>query len=322
MGVSGFNNEFAWATPLMLNKIVRVMTGIFLACFFLYLFFKGVDAQQMEALLRQSRYSDLGVAVALVAAGQAIRILRWSWLLRPVNPAASPGRCVIPYGAALAVNNLLPLRAGDVYRVVGFSRRLGSPSGQVLGTVLVERVLDMLILASLAALGIPLALSGGAAGHGFTEQSWLPIAAIGLAGVLALLLAPRLAGVYRRAYPDASSLSWRWHKAIYPIAAPLANALESFGSPVVWMPAMVLSLLAWLFSGATFMIVGGPSLYAAPVWGAWFSMAVGNLGTLLPGAPGAIGTFHYFAALGLLSCGLDWNVMVKSNRTPVQAALL
>ncbi|MGZ8217993.1 lysylphosphatidylglycerol synthase transmembrane domain-containing protein [Methylomagnum sp.] len=288
-----------------------MLVGITVAGFFSYLFLVGTDFKQIKPVLSQSSVIDLVAALLLLAAGHAIRIFRWAWLLRPVNPSVSPALCVVPYGSAMAVNNLLPLRAGDVYRVAGFSRLLGSSSGQVLGTVLVERVLDLLILVIFAAVGLPGALSG-AAGQEFSKQSWLPITAIGLAGFLALSLAPRLACAYRRAYPETTRQSWGWHRTIHPIASQLANAVEGFGSPGVWMPAMVLSMLAWLCSGAVFIVVAGNYLQSAPFWAAWFSMAVGNLGTLLPGAPGAVGTFHYFAALGLLSYGVNWNFAVAA----------
>src|SRR5262245_66428043 len=40
------------------------------------------------------------------------------------------------------VNNVLPLRAGEVARVYGFARRWGHGFWTTLGTVVVERVLD------------------------------------------------------------------------------------------------------------------------------------------------------------------------------------
>ena len=43
---------------------------------------------------------------------------------------------------------------------------------------------------------------------------------------------------------------------------------------------------------------------AAPP-GPWLSLAAGTLATLLPGAPGYIGTFDYFAARGLVAYGVS-----------------
>lgn len=289
----------------------RMLAGIAVAGFFLYLFLMGTDTKHLVSVLRQSSQTDFGIALLLLLASHVVRVMRWSWLLRPDNPAASLGLCLIPYGSAIAVNNLLPFRAGDVYRVVGFSKQLGSSNGQVLGTVLVERILDLLVLVMFAALGLPDALSGST-GANFSQASWVTIVAVGLAGLVTLSLAPRMSRAYRRIYPDTASVSWVFHRYVHPLASQLASALDSLGSPSVWLPATALSLLAWLMSGMVFTIAAGSQLHSVPFWAPWFSMAVGNLGTLLPGAPGAVGTFHYFAALGLLGYGVNWNTAVAA----------
>lgn len=191
----------------------------------------------------------------------------------PGHPAASMGLCLIPYGSSIAVNNLLPFRAGDVYLIVCFSKQLGSSNGQVLGTVLVERILDILVLIMFAVAGMPDALSNSN-GRGFGEEPWLlPIGAIGLAGLVALSLAPRFASVYLRSYPDTASLSWALHRYVHPLASQFANTIESLGSPSVWMPVIALSMLAWLLSGMVFSIVAASQLESAPFWTPWFSMA-------------------------------------------------
>ena len=46
--------------------------------------------------------------------------------------------------------------------------------------------------------------------------------------------------------------------------------------------------------------------------GSWFSLATGNLETVLPSTPGHIGTFDYFAILGLVSYGVEWQKAAAS----------
>ena len=290
---------------------IRILIGVISTVFFCYLFLANADFQSIQLVISQLSVFELGSALLFLMVGHAVRILRWAWLLRPICPAVSPGLCLVPYGSAIAVNNLLPLRAGDVYRVVGFSRQLGASSGQVLGTVLVERILDSLILAFFVAAGIPAALNGPV-GQGFSEPSYLSLAAIGLVGFLALSFAPRLARLYRQASPEIGHQSSKLHGIIYSFNSQLANAVESFSGPSVWLPATALSIFAWFCSGAVFTIAAGNQLQPVPLWAAWFSMAMGNLGTLLPGTPGAFGTFHYFAALGLVSYGVDWSLAVAA----------
>jgi hypothetical protein len=53
-------------------------------------------------------------------------------------------------------------------------------------------------------------------------------------------------------------------------------------------------------------------MYAAVAWalhtavapaGPWFAMTTGTLATLIPSSPGYVGTFDYFAMLGLMAYG-------------------
>lgn len=290
---------------------VHFLAGLTVAGFFAYLFLVSADTRQLATALRSVDGADLAQALALLLASHCVRVMRWSWLLRPSNPAAGFGACLIPYGSSVAVNNLVPFRAGDIYRVVGFSRRLGSPKGQILGTVLAERLLDLAVLTSFAAAGLPAAWHGPA-GASFARESWVPVCGAGLAGLAALSFAPRLARAYRRSHPAAANAAGGLSARIHRLAAQFACAIESLGKPSVWLPAVALTALAWLMSGAVFALASASLLKPMPAWGPWFSMAVGNLGSLLPGAPGAVGTFHYFAALGLLGYGADWDAAVAT----------
>ena len=43
-----------------------------------------------------------------MAAAHGLRIVRWWWMLRALEPGLPPSACVRPYLASMAVNNVLP----------------------------------------------------------------------------------------------------------------------------------------------------------------------------------------------------------------------
>jgi uncharacterized membrane protein YbhN (UPF0104 family) len=45
-----------------------------------------------------------------------------------------------------ALNNILPMRYGDIYRLIEFSKKTNIPSSTVLASIAVERVFDMFAL--------------------------------------------------------------------------------------------------------------------------------------------------------------------------------
>ncbi len=75
-------------------------------------------------------------ALAVMAVAHAVRIVRW-WLLRTLEPSLPFGARVRPFLSSMAVNNVMPFRAGDALRVPGFRRQLRSPAMRVPGTLVV-----------------------------------------------------------------------------------------------------------------------------------------------------------------------------------------
>src|SRR3546814_20440622 len=51
--------------------------------------------------------------------------------------------CIGPFIARFGISDILPLRAGDGFRVVWFNRQFGIPVGVLIGTMLVARLLDL-----------------------------------------------------------------------------------------------------------------------------------------------------------------------------------
>src|SRR2546428_815500 len=95
----------------------------------------------------------LGTGLTLVGAACLLR--RWRLLLRPIADVT-----MLPLVSATSIgffcNMVLPLRVGEVVRPVLLARRRGLATSSVLGSVLLERLLDMVTI--LLFLGIVVAL--------------------------------------------------------------------------------------------------------------------------------------------------------------------
>lgn len=138
-------------------------------------------------------------------------------------------------------------------------------------------------------------------------------ASIGLATIcliclLTLLLLPRRV---------QQLLSWiahrRWAKRNWSVRVDawleqLFGALSLLRSPKLSLQLIALSILTWTFEGGVFAAVAVSLQADAAPLGPWFSLALSTLATLIPSSPGYIGTFDYFAILGLTSYGTAWEV--------------
>ena len=286
-------------------RFLKAAVGLAAAAAFGWLLWRGVDAVELGRALSRLSVPSLALALCFVSAACALRIVRWWRMLRVLEPALPFGACVRPFLASIAFNNLLPLRAGDALRCVGFRRQLRSPATRVLGTLLVERALDVAVLSGILFLGL-LGLPAGVFPRGFVvAAAW--IAAAAAAALLVATLAPSVFhGVrVRRNAPGgrpASRLA-AMTDAVFRHAAHFVEAMGIMRSLPRMVSFCALSTACWGCEGMAFVVLAAGLDTGAGPFGPWMSLAAGSLATAIPGAPGHIGTFHYFAASGLAAYG-------------------
>ena len=278
--------------------------GIAISLTFVWLIVKESRFEAFAGSFARLSFPFLLAALGVLALGQAARIVRWWWMLRTLVPGLRLSRCIGPFLAGMAINNVAPLRAGDALRVVGFRDQLGAPPMRVFGTVVVERILDIAVLLGVAAVAmaglprdvLPPALANGVA--------WLFALCIG-AAVAIVWLAPRL--VQLRQGSPGGRLAYFTERRWWPVvAAQLGHLGDALVIARCLPRALVLvglSILGWVSEGVMFVVVaaafGADYLSGAP----WLSLASGTLATLIPSSPGYVGTFDYFAAQGFAAYG-------------------
>jgi uncharacterized protein (TIRG00374 family) len=278
----------------------RALAGLVIAAGFVALLARGVNWAEVRQVLARAEWPLLALAVLALAADMAARITRWWLMLRAADPGVPFRACVRPFLGSLALNNTIPLRAGDVVRVFGFRQTLRAPTAHVVGTLVLERMLDLLVL--LAILFVSVLGTSGALPDSFV----LLAVGAGLGAGTALLAitlfpGPITAVIQRVVTRLFSRRSWlpRASNAVAQVTASLAL----LRSPGRALRLLGLSLLAWGLEGAVFACAAA-SLHIQVPWAApWLSLGAATLATLLPSSPGYVGTFDYFAALGFTAYG-------------------
>jgi uncharacterized protein (TIRG00374 family) len=283
-------------------KSLRIAVGVLIAGALLYLTVRNIHFHDAIGMLAGIDLSYLGMALAALAAAYSARILRWTIMLRAFDRTVRWRTAAGPFMASLALNNILPLRLGDVMRCFGFRRTLAVRPPRVLGTVLVERILDLITL--LVFLVVILWQFRPSAGQDqyLVRSAW--IVAAGLVPCVAAILYPRL----------PAALLMHARRLPFVRTMPVAHKVAFFGLRAIWslkivgtgrraIPLLGLSLGAWLLEGLCYLLVVR-ALNGGPSWvGPFFAMVSGTLATLIPSTPGYVGTFDLFAKLGLVAFG-------------------
>ena len=277
------------------GHLARLLLSFGLSAAGLWWLASGVAWRDLAAVLAQAQPGPLVLGLAGLAIGYTVRVVRWRIMLFRLDVRIGFGRATAIYLGSLAVNNVLPLRAGDIARIAWVAGREGAGFTRAALSVVVERILDAAILAALFLLAWPRSL----------ESSWGVVAL--LAGCLGLLSAPwTLAWLTVAAVRVLRHLELSGPAALMlRLAGPPARALRAMRG--AWpMPTLVV-LTAFVWGGEAVAFAGAAAALGHPLSAHEVALLLAGttLSTLLPSAPGYVGTFHAtFAWLaGLLGRG-------------------
>ena len=273
-----------------LGRGVKLGLGLAISLLFLYATFATVPFAKVVDTLASARLPWVAASIGCIFVAYFLKIYRWALMLRALGADITVSQAAAPFLGGVALNNVLPFRAGDVIRVVAFQRFTGVPPSEQLGTILLERLLDLFVLMIFLFATVSFwritALDAS-----LLNGAKLAALAVAIA-ILLFLAAPR---------PIRLMVGWAQHRFPQLQSAAeallrLSNALSSLSRPPFLLRVTVISILAWLAEGGAYYAVGLALGIAASPQAALLAVSIGTLSTIIPSSPGYVGTFHYFTA--------------------------
>jgi uncharacterized protein (TIRG00374 family) len=268
-----------------------LLIGILISAACLFFIFQKVNFDEVKHAFVRFEWHYFAIGIASLAFGYAMRILRWSRILNAGGAHVGMRQCAAPFLGSIALNNVLPLRLGDVVRALVFPSSIGVSRSTSSSSLVMERLVDLMTL--LVCLAASLAASRQLSMPAWVGNTATMLAVVGLLSLLAIFV---FSGILSRRL--ASS---RWKPA-----RTIGRLLESFDAmsrPRVLGPLFVLSLLIWLGeAGLFYSLLAGFGLGATPTT-AIIVMAIATLATLVPSSPGYVGPFHLAAFTAISAFG-------------------
>jgi uncharacterized membrane protein YbhN (UPF0104 family) len=256
--------------------------------------FRGVDATAVLASVRAMRAGPIAGALAVLAAGVVVRAARWHVLLRRCG--STPSVALESVLVSVFFTGVLPFRAGEPMRVLYVARRTGASVLAISAALVLERILDIAVLASLAA-GFTF---GSLPGSRLESPGIVITAALAMLG--ACLLASRLLPVLERRL-HSSGRAPRWLKATAGIREGL-GALQSKGDAV---STLALSVLLWTLAPVSSRLIFSAAGVATSYRDNVLVLLAITFAVALPSSPGFVGTFHGGFMLAASALGIDRN---------------
>jgi uncharacterized protein (TIRG00374 family) len=248
-----------------------------------------VRAEEVLAALGQARAGWIALALASVLLVALTKAARWQALLKAGGRAAHAER--VPFRPVFEVlliaqmfNIVLPIRIGEIVRIL-LLNRLGGPSkGAILSTIAVEKLLDLLFTSMIAVLVLPLAV---------TAVSFQESATVSLSIALAAVVVLAVAGRWHReilAWGTAHLLPYvpqTLRRPMIRVLDVMLVTLQVLSDPRALATVVGWSLLVWCFSLLSFyLLFWALQLEVAPAAGVVLFVALQLVPTSTPGMIG------------------------------------
>ena len=307
-------------TTVPKKKWNKIITGslkyvIFLAlsAWLLYISFKEVKWNELVEGLRNTNYWWVGASMLTGWLAIVVRALRWRIIIGPLGYRPSVKNTYDAVMLTYLANFAMP-RLGEVVRCGALRKTEKVPFESLLGTVVLERVFDILCLLVVTILVVGLRMDTFGAflydkiwqplmeqNAGTSGLSWLVL----ISGVLAIVVI--LLFIFRK-----KLLQFRAVQKINKLLKGLIDGLKTGFRLKKKNQFFISTLVIWFFyflQSYTIMCAM-PETASLGAVDALFLMVVGALGWVAP-VPGGFGAYHFLLSLALLTMyAIPWELGV------------
>ena len=277
------------------KTVLQYTASVVLTLLFLFFAFRGTDFATLWVILAHANYWWALAMVPPLMISHLFRAWRWEYLLRPVKRGLRFRNLFSAMIVGYMLNNVLP-RVGELARPYAIGKLEGVSKSAALGTVLVERIFDILSFLVVVAL-IPLFYSGPLT-QVFPWLNalglWVTVATFAVLGLFTFLMIRRDV-VVRILGRLTRRLSARHARQVEHITHSFLDGFLFLKEPKHYFMITVLSILVWVFY--IIMMYFPFRAFAGTAQLGWDAslvvQAISSIGFIVP-TPGGTGSYHYF----------------------------
>lgn len=308
-------------------KILRFTAFLVLGLLLLYFAFRGIDFSELKEIFRNTKFAWVILSLVISMLALVSRARRWILIIQPLkyNPSLWNTYNAVIFG--YLANYAFP-RLGEITRCVTLGRKEKIPVDSLIGTMIVERALDLLmaILIMIFLLIARFEKFGaffkeflfdpmGTKLSNSVSGAWLLILIVGVLGILSIVLL----FIYRKRL-----YRYKLFKKFSDIVKGVIEGLQA----VMKLERKWEFLFHTLFIWVSYALMTWVVVFALPgitdsltMVDGIFLLVIGSMGMVVPVQAG-IGAFHWIVSRGLhfvygleLSEGLAFATLQHESQT-------
>ena len=268
------------------GPLVRAVVGAAISIAALWFVLRGTDIARTADLLGRADLRWAALGAAFMSLDLAFRALRWQRLLRPIAAVRYPpmlGYLLIGYLA----NNILPARLGELVRSHYIGDREGISRASALGTVVVERVVDLVACVVIAAAAVLLLSVRGVVANAV-------LVGTAVTGLLVVTLA---IGIVAHRIPGMDRIRrlLEGYPRVRDLVRSLQDGLSVAARPRTLAEAGLATVASWTLAVLSFAAIGQALGIQLTIAQAALIVSGVALASAVPAGPSNLGTYELAA---------------------------
>lgn len=280
-----------------IKKTLKYTASAAFAFLLLWVSFRDVEWSEFIAGVKECRWEYIALSMIAGSCAFWLRALRWRRLLLPIDDSIS--RVTTFNGVNIGnVSNFIFPRIGEFVRCGVITRRSKATYDKVLGTVIMERSWELLVM--LLLLAVVVVFGFQRFGGFFVENILTPMSEkfdFNLWWMAAIFAAAGSGSLYVMwRHRQTNKFCARVWQIVRGVLQGFSSCLRMDHKWLFFAYTALIWCLYWLMAASTMW--AAPFLEGLDMIDALFLSLVGGLGFAVP-VPGGIGAFHFIISLAL-----------------------
>jgi uncharacterized protein (TIRG00374 family) len=277
----------------------------------LYLALQGVEWKKVVEALREAHYIYVIPNAALVMLSMWLRAIRWRYMTDALKPGIGLHSLFASTMIGFMVNNIPPLRLGELARPFSLSRKEQVSRSGAFATIVVERVFDALSLFLISGMLVgfaPFLIDHNVA----LSRALYVLLAVHMAALLFLVMLKVKTPLAMRVVERLTAfLPDRYQVRILDVVEKFVDGLGVFRDWRGLAKIMLWSLLIWAVVGFSNYFIFLAFDLSVPWFAPYVVLVLVALGVMLPSTPGYLGPFQFFTVQALKIFGISESVALS-----------
>lgn len=290
-----------------MKTTLKVLAGIAVAAFFLWIAFKEVEFEQIIEASKSMSYGWILPFVGCILFAHLMRALRWKLLF--TDKEKTPHSITLFTGVMVGYLSNIPFaRLGEVTRPVYVAQQVGESNSKLIGTIVLERIIDVVSMLLLMTFVVVFMISSpdilsNLFGMDITDSSVLMSfgwSALKFLGIVALVIA--VFYMVLKALSKQGGVVEKGFQKFKEIVKTFVDGVLAVRELKNWPLFILYTILIWVayicMTYIPFYMFDMVETFDLSFADALVITMVSAVGIIIP-TPGGVGTYHLFVTKSL-----------------------